>query len=1157
MYAGYVDDRLLFSAGMAGYEISAGTIHKEIGKCDSATIKLPPSNLMRDTPVKRASIIKICKDGVTVFKGCVADTSMDFAGNKTYNIDGAMMWMKDICKPPFTMTEDTMLYYATAIITQYNDVCRATKQIKLGTVDDTLPTLAVEQTEYKPMLSLLQDAAQAIGGTLCIRYDGDDIFLDVIKAYDHRCAQQIEISKNLLDLTDQVDSADLITRVYPLGKDGLTIASVNNNSTCLINADAEGLYGRIDGTLRVDTDDADALKAQAAAYLAQYCGLSHGIRVTAADLSAVDFKLESYHVGDSVRVVSPPHGIDTIMQVTSMDTSLVSEKDTMVLGWSNRTLTGAVASGGSGSSSGTTTSGGGGTIDVDSALSLDSTNPVQNKIVTAALASKAGKDVATQYINGLMSKDDKAKLDGIEAGANKTTVDAALDAGSTNPVQNKIVTAELDKKAGKDVATADADGLMSAADKVKLDGIEDGANKTIVDDAMSDTSTNPVQNKVIKQYVDEKGVNYFDTYVEKPTKEQLTAYADYYTCKCKATHTYAEIAAALAKDMVPRVLLVDVIGSAGANRIVCPLNEYYNGADGSYDFDAPNIAGMYGYGTGIVSISEDGADYTCSAGELPPATGNGKCLVVDDGRYRCGTPATATQSTPGYMSAADKAKLDGVEAGANKTIVDAALDAGSANPVQNKAVKAALDGKAGTAVATTSANGLMSAADKDKLDGVEAGATKTTVDAVLDAASENPVQNKAVKAALDGKLSTRGGEISGYLSVGLTVSAEGSVSTGKTSTDTGIHFEKAGSDVGRISHGSDPMTGVAPIARLKVASPTEDDDAATKGYVDGSAVRYDAAQELEFAQKGQARQNIDAAGVDSPQFQGFLTLSPANETLGHGVGLSPTGSGHNYTLDISDVDEGNPTLLTGVKTPTDANTNAATTVEYVKNKIAEVAASGGVDVDNALSATSTNPVQNKVVTAALTGKAGTAVATTSANGLMSAADKTKLDGVEAGATRTTVDAALDAASENPVQNKAVLSALDGKMDKSGGTFTGNVYGKYFCGTWLQSTAAGDLGRTPGKIAVLDDSGWVYYRTPAELLADIGAMSGGDYYTKAETDAAIAVRASTSAYGTTKLSNSTTSSSKTLAATPYAVKTALAQAKAYVDSAIAVAINSAY
>ncbi len=868
-------------------------------------------------------------------------------------------------------------------------------------------------------------------------------------------------------------------------------------------------------------------------------------------------------------------------------------------------------------------------ITVDDQLYSQSTHPVQNKVVTAALGEKAGKSVATPYINGLMSAADKAKLDGIEAGATKnstatatadadglmsaadkvkldgiedgatkTIVDDAMSDTSTNPVQNKIVTAELDKKAGKDVATADADGLMSAADKVKLDGIEDGATKTIVDDAMSDTSTNPVQNKVIKKYIDEKGINYFDTYVEKPTKEKLTAYADYYTCECKATHTYAEIAAALAKDMVPRVLLVDVIGSVGANRIVCPLNEYYNGADGSYDFDAPNIAGMHGYGTGIVSISEDGAVYTCSAGELPPATDkdNGKCLVVDGGRYRCGTPAAATQSTPGYMSAADKAKLDGIEAGANKTVVDAALDATSTNPVQNKAVKTALDGKAGTAVATASANGLMSAADKTKLDGVEAGANKTVVDAALDDTSTNPVQNKAVKAALDSKLSTRGGEISASLEVGQTVSAGGSVSVGRTSSDTGIHFEKAASDAGRISHGSDPMTGVAPIARLKVADPTEDDDAATKAYVDnnaagGGAVRYDAAQTLDGAQQGQARTNIGAIGHDSPQFAGYLSLAPANAPLGTGVGLSPTRDGNNYALDISDVNEGNPTLLTGVKTPTDADTNAAATVEYVKNKVSEVAASGGVNVDNALSATSTNPVQNKVITSALAKKAGTAVATESADGLMSKADKTKLDGIAAGATKITIDSAmsgssnnpvanhvvkqyvddkvaaagsnitvdstLSSTSTNPVQNKAVKAAIDGKLSTSGGMLTGNLTGKYITGTWLQSTAAANLGKAPGKIAVLDGSGWVYYRTPAELLADIGAMAGGDCYTKAETDAAIAVRASTSAYGTTKLSNSTTSSSKTLAATPYAVKTALEQAKAYVDSAIAVAINSAY
>ena len=660
-----------------------------------------------------------------------------------------------------------------------------------------------------------------------------------------------------------------------------------------------------------------------------------------------------------------------------------------------------------------------------------------------------------------------------------------------------LAKAELSKKAGKDVATAKADGLMSAVDKVKLDGIEEGATKTIVDDVMSDTSTNPVQNKVIKQYVDEKGVNYFDTYVEKPTKEKLTAYADYYMCECKATHTYAEIAAALAKDMVPRVMLVEVIGSVGADRIICPLNEYYNGADGSYDFDAPNIAGMYGYGTGIVSISEDGAVYECSAGELPPATDkdNGKCLVVDGGRYRCGTPAAATQSTPGYMSAADKVKLDGIEKGANKTVVDAALDAASTNPVQNKAVKAALDGKAGTAVATTSANGLMSAVDKTKLNGVEDGATKTTVDAALDAASENPVQNKAIKAALDGKLSTRGGEISASLSVGQTVSAEGSVSVGRTSTDTGIHFEKAASDAGRISHGSDPMTGVAPIARLKVASPTEDDDAATKEYVDGSAVRYDAAQTLDDAQKAQARDNIDAPSAFAPILTSPVMLRKFGETQSAGVYLSTVDTGEKHAeIRLEDVNENAPVAIANLRTPTGAGKDDyAATKGYVDSK---VASGSGVTVDTAMSGTSTNPVQNKVVKQYVDDK------------------------VAAAGSNITVDAALDASSTNPVQNKAVKAALDNKadktaldakadktalnakLDKTGGALTGNLTGKYFCGTWLQSTEASDLGRTPGKIAVLDGSGWVYYRTPAELFGDLGIATAIKSYVDTAIVAAI-------------------------------------------------------
>ena len=81
-----------------------------------------------------------------------------------------------------------------------------------------------------------------------------------------------------------------------------------------------------------------------------------------------------------------------------------------------------------------------------------------------------------------------------------------------------------------------------------------------------------------------------------------------------------------------------------------------------------------------------------------------------------------------------------------------------------------------------------------------------------------------------------------------------------------------------------------------------------------------------------------------------------------------------------------------------------------------------------------------------------------------------------------------------IKEDVVIGGVTGTMEDgsgkylplTGGTLTGNLYGKYFSGTWLQATEASNLGKTPPYIAVLDGSGWVYKRTPAEILKDIGA-----------------------------------------------------------------------
>ena len=92
--------------------------------------------------------------------------------------------------------------------------------------------------------------------------------------------------------------------------------------------------------------------------------------------------------------------------------------------------------------------------------------------------------------------------------------------------------------------------------------------------------------------------------------------------------------------------------------------------------------------------------------------------------------------------------------------------------------------------------------------------------------------------------------------------------------------------------------------------------------------------------------------------------------------------------------------------------------------------------------------------------------------------------------RTRVDNVL--MTDNITLLSTKLSAMDtsisGKMNTSGGTFTGNVSGKYFTGTWLQTTSSSNLGSAASKICVLDSSGWIYFRTAADILSDIGAAA---------------------------------------------------------------------
>ena len=151
---------------------------------------------------------------------------------------------------------------------------------------------------------------------------------------------------------------------------------------------------------------------------------------------------------------------------------------------------------------------------------------------------------ATETTAGLMPPASMKKLKGIDEGANKythpshtarasglykITVDSLGHVIAVSAVQKNDITSlgipSSDTTYG--LASASRNGLMSPAQFSKLAGIDAGANKTTVDAALSASSTNPVQNKVL--YValpwEYSATFYVDSWTTASTDEQAQGFA--------------------------------------------------------------------------------------------------------------------------------------------------------------------------------------------------------------------------------------------------------------------------------------------------------------------------------------------------------------------------------------------------------------------------------------------------------------------------------------------------------------------------------------------------------------------------------------------------------------------------------------------------------
>lgn len=349
MFVCYVDEALLFSTTqISGREIISGSLTEEINAVSSLEFTLPPSNDMASRVEPHTSVIKLESDGVEIFRGTASSVIKNFRGDTVVSCDGMIASMADIIKEPFLVNSLDIKKYVTAIVKNYNDGVSANKEIKVGYIDFDGRTFSVSHnSECKNIFELLKELRSSNGGYIWPSYIGGDMYINYTSTIGSKNTQQIAFGSNLVSIEDQLEVGTLVTRVWPLGNDGLTIASVNDGKAYLQNKEVELRYGRVDKTIQVDSDDPSVVKSYGQAYLTRYAAMRNTITLTAIDLHNLDKTISSFGVGDAVRVLSPPHGIDAEMIVNSVSTNLTQISNSRItLGAKKGSITSIISSGG-------------------------------------------------------------------------------------------------------------------------------------------------------------------------------------------------------------------------------------------------------------------------------------------------------------------------------------------------------------------------------------------------------------------------------------------------------------------------------------------------------------------------------------------------------------------------------------------------------------------------------------------------------------------------------------------------------------------------------------------------------------------------------------------------------------------------------------------
>lgn len=449
---------------------------------DNMTLTVNPNNWLYGNAKPFVTHIEVYQDGDVenrIFRGRCIQVTRQMKDNgeflQTFVFEDILNYLKDSIQRHLKVQNMTIRQFLKKLVDVHNSQVPEYKQFTLRSVNVTNSTDNVYYyVDYVNTWETIKDKLlNRLGGVIRTDYVDGKNYIDYM-TYDqgslHQNDMQIQIGKNMQSLSVQEDPSEIVTRLVPLGatientddqntdasQPRIDITSVNNGQDYIDIPELQAEYGIINGeNTWDDVHEPGILLTKAKQWIKAQAASKEAYTITALELPQYDH----YVISDRYQVVNPNVVTPVYLRVI--------QKDIDFLDWYKSTLT-----------IGDRTS----TLSEYQRENINAKKKADElRSQTQNAVNKANKAYSSRLVGSLVStistQDDDDSLPlytlkvaednsefGLKAGqefAVKTTA-KGVD-GLVQEIKDNSVTYQL--------ATATSNGLMSASDKNKLDGI--------------------------------------------------------------------------------------------------------------------------------------------------------------------------------------------------------------------------------------------------------------------------------------------------------------------------------------------------------------------------------------------------------------------------------------------------------------------------------------------------------------------------------------------------------------------------------------------------------------------------------------------------------------------------------------------------------------